>query len=70
MNSVFLDLGRNRILTAGCIGTTNEVICICEKSKVGNNFTDMICIHNYDYDGYITIDRIKLIVDWFSAKKA
>lgn len=69
MNSVQYDLGRGKYLNAGCVGTPNETIFICEKSKVGEHYTDLICIHNFDYHGYITIERVQALLDWFNAGK-
>ena len=62
-NSHTYDIGRNRFLSAGSIGTPNEMIFLCERDeKEPSIITDLICIHNYDYDGYMTEEKlIKLI---------
>ena len=64
-NQLKLSLGRNRFLSAMCIGQGNEAIFICEKSEVGEHYTDLICVHNRDYDGFITLERLKALIDWF-----
>lgn len=63
MDSVIFDLGRRRTLSAGCIGTPNEMVFICETDeKNDKKITDSICLHNYDYDGYLTESKIKSII--------
>ena len=70
-NSLNLSLGRNRYLSAMCVGQGNEAVFICEKSKIGNHYTDLICIHNRDYDGFITMEKLKALIEWFgSGQKA
>ncbi len=53
-NVVSYDLGRNRLLYAICVGTTNEMLFIGEVDKDDISIiTDNVCIHNWDYDGKI-----------------
>ncbi len=60
-NSVTYDLGRGRHLSAGNVGTPNEMVFICATDyKDKTNITDLVCLHNYDYDGYITEEKIKI----------
>ena len=59
-NSVYYDLGRNRQLSAGNVGTPNEMLWICE--VVDKEITDLICIHNWDYDGPLTIEKVKTLI--------
>ena len=54
------DLGRNRYLSLGSVGTPNEMLFITERN--GTNVTDIICLHNYDYDGYLTQDKLHRII--------
>lgn len=62
-NSVTYDLGRNRFLSAGSVGTPNEMIFIYEiNPKDNNKVTDSICLHNYDYDGYLTEKRVLSLI--------
>lgn len=63
-NSVIYDLGRNRYLSAGDVGTPNEMVFICETdAKDKNKITDTICLHNYDYDGFITEEKVKALIE-------
>lgn len=63
MNSLIYDLGRNRHLSIGCVGTPNEMIFICQQEKDSPNETsDLICLKNFDYDGYSTIEDVKNII--------
>lgn len=68
MNTLVYDLGRRRSINLCCLGQGNEFIYLCEKSRVGEHYTDLVCIHNYDYDGFITIERLKALIDWFGVK--
>ena len=63
MNSLIYDLGRNRQLSIGCLGNPNEMVFICQidmsdKRKI----TDVVVLRNFDYDGFITIDGVKNII--------
>lgn len=63
MNSLIYDLGRNRQLSIGELGNPNEVMFICEIDKNNpKNITDLVCIHNFDYDGYLTLKKIKSLI--------
>lgn len=57
-------LTRLRFLSAMSIGYPNETIWICCKEHDGT-ISDLVCIHNYDYDGYITKDRLVALLKWF-----
>lgn len=63
-NSVFYDLGRNRHLSAGSIGTPNEMLWLCYMEDRESEFIDdLVCLHNWDYDGELTIKKVKAIID-------
>lgn len=68
IDSLIYDLGRNRILSASSAGTPNEIIWICQKSfcKGNNDITDIICLHNWDYDGYMTKRRLGKLIKAFT----
>lgn len=69
-NSLDYDLGRNRTLTVGSLGTPNEIICVTEKDiEVPHKITDIIVIRNYDYDGYTSLEDIKQIIKVFIGNK-
>jgi len=62
-NALIYQLGRNRRLSIGCIGTPNEMLFICEFDL--NDFrktTDLVCLHNYDYDGYLTKEKLENLI--------
>ena len=62
-NSVTYDLGRNRHLSASCVGTPNEMVCIYKSDEKNYRIIhDIITLHNYDYDGYLTEERVKLFI--------
>jgi hypothetical protein len=57
------NLGRGRHLSFYEIGTPNEFVFICETDpQVENNITESICLHNFDYDGYLTEERAKELI--------
>ena len=62
-NSVIYDLGRNRHLSAGCVGEPNEMIWICYmEDRDSEHIDDLVCVHNYDYDGLISLEKVKLLI--------
>jgi len=57
------DLGRNRQLSFGCIDSPNEIIYICHINKDDSKrIDDLVCVHNYDYDGYITKEKLNKLI--------
>jgi hypothetical protein len=62
-NAITYDLGRRRNLSASCVGTPNEIVFICEiDPQDKRKITDLVCVHNYDYDGYLTLEKINLLI--------
>ncbi len=62
-NALIYNLGRNRHLSIGSVGTPNETLYICESDKYDYRIkTDLVCLHNYDYDGYLSISKLKNII--------
>ena len=62
-NSHIFKLGRHRHISIGDTGTPNEMMFICETSEQEEKkITDLVCLHNYDYDGYITIEYVENII--------
>jgi hypothetical protein len=61
------DLGRNRYISLSSLGTPNEMIFLCykEDSDETTGTDDLINLHNFDYDGYITFKRLKQICNTF-----
>lgn len=57
------DLGRYRELSIQNLGTPNEMVFICEvDADDETEITDLVCVHNYDFDGYLTLDKIKMLI--------
>ena len=65
-NIIVFDVGRRRHLSLGSLGTPNEMMYLCE-TNLGDDkqIDDLICIHNYDYDGYLTEDKLGLLISFF-----
>lgn len=62
-NAHIYKLGRHRHISIQCVGTPNEMMYICETSdQKEKKITDLVCLHNYDYDGFITEEKIKNII--------
>lgn len=60
-NSLIYDLGRKRRLCASNLGTPNEMLFISEM-KNEHTITDLICLHNWDFDGWLSISKVKAII--------
>jgi hypothetical protein len=60
-SNMILDLGRDRHLSIGNLGTPNEMMFICQSDK-DNNVSDLVCVHNYDYDGFLTAKKLKFLI--------
>ncbi len=62
-NSYTLDIGRNRIVSVGNVGTPNEMIWLCQiNDKDKNKIDDLICLRNYDYDGYTPVHTFQNLI--------
>lgn len=62
--TVTYSIGRKRYLSATSVGQGNESLWLGHKDA-NNAFTDLICIHNRDYDGFLTIEKLKALIEWF-----
>lgn len=63
-NAHIYKLGRHRQLSIGSVGTPNEMLWITVTSDQSEKeVTDAICLHNYDYDGYLTKEKITTLID-------
>lgn len=66
-DSLTYDLGRNRQLSISCVGTPNETLWITQSDRKDyRKIDDLVCLHNWDYDKYITIDKLKQIISGIS----
>ena len=62
-NSLTYELGRCRCLGASAVGTPNEMMFIYEHSEEDSrNITDIITIHNYDYNGYMSKEKLTKLI--------
>ena len=61
--SLTYDLGRHRQLSFGSIQTPNEMLYIYElDDKDPRKITDLVCLRNFDYDGYTSVEQIKELI--------
>lgn len=62
---LIFDLPNNRQLSLGNVGTPNEMLLCITQSDYDDNkkITDVVTLHNYDYHGYLSIYRLKTIID-------
>lgn len=58
--NVVYDLTNGRQLSATCVGNPNEMLFLNDINN--GRITDVIPIHNYDYDGYLTEEKLKAIL--------
>jgi hypothetical protein len=59
----WLSVGRDREISVSCIGTPNEMMVLNEKE--GFRLT-CIVIHNYDYDGFLTEQKLDALISVFN----
>ncbi len=63
LNSIFLKVGRNRIVSVGNVGTPNEMIWLCQVNATNDKIIDdLICLRNYDYDGYTPVHTLQNLI--------
>jgi hypothetical protein len=63
-NILIFKLPHNRNLSLSSIGTPNEMLAICQLNYDNpNEITDIVTLHNYDYHGYLSIYKLKNIID-------
>src|SRR6478672_4986348 len=63
-NSLIKKIGRNRIISIGNVGTPNEMIWLCEVNATDDKtIDDLVCIRNFDYDGYTMVHTLQNICD-------
>ena len=49
-----------------CLGTPNESVWLCYKGDEGSTEIDnLICMHNCDYDGKLTKEKVKYLIEYF-----
>ena len=63
MNSFIKNIGRNRHISIGCIGTPNLMVFLCETDREDyRKVNDLICLHNWDYDGELYVHQLQNII--------
>jgi len=63
-NIFTLDVGRRRYISIGSLATPNEMVFLNQRDDNGS-ITDLICVHNFDYDGYLTGEKLDAIIAIF-----
>lgn len=62
-DALLYQLGRNRHISAGCVGTPNEMLWLCQQDdKDPRITTDLVCLHNWDYDKEMTEEKLTLLI--------
>ena len=63
---LFFELSRRRIITVGCAETHNEMLFMSKRNDIDDKITeDCICLHNYDYDGFLTEEKLEKLLSFF-----
>lgn len=63
LNSFIKNIGRNRHISIGCVGTPNLMVFLCETDREDHRkVNDLICLHNWDYDGEIYLHQLQDII--------
>jgi len=66
-NSLTLDLGRNRYLSLSDLDNCNCMLYLCERDEeYENEVTDIINLHNWDYDKELTVEKLENILKIFN----
>lgn len=56
-NSLILDIGRGRELSIGDVENCNQMMYVYKRD--GDAITDIVCLHNYDYDGWLYLHQLQ-----------
>lgn len=69
LKSLIFDIGRRRQISIGCLGTPNEVMYIYEINFSNpQEIDDLVCLWNYDFDGYLTLEKLTVLLSFFGKK--
>jgi len=66
---IYIDLDRNRQLSMSCLGTPNEFLSLCEVDYNKKLITNVVVLHNYDYDGPLFLHKIQNIYHSITSKE-
>lgn len=58
-DSKTLDIGRRRLLSIGSVEDCNQMMFI--QSIHNDKITDLVCVHNYDYNGWLHLHQLQNI---------
>lgn len=64
-NPLMFNLGRGRELNISGLGTGNEMMWLCAREDE-EGYSDLVCLHNSDYNGRLTKEAVEGIIRWFS----
>lgn len=63
-NAHIYHLGRCRHISISNVGTPNEMMWICATSEQNEkDVTELICLHNWDYDGKLTKKKVVTLLN-------
>ena len=66
-DNMIYKLPRYRQLSISSAGTPNEIMVINDINKDNPNIIEnIIVLHNYDYDGYLSESRLNDLIKWFN----
>ena len=66
---LFIDLGKTRRIIISSLGTNAESMYIAqlkESELKDSKVTDIVCVHSHDYDGLLTIQKVKNLMTLIS----
>jgi len=63
-NLFVLSVGRYRKIKIASLNTTNEVVFISQLDY-NERKEDLVCLHNFDYDGYFTEEKLANLLSLF-----
>ena len=69
-NNLNYDLGRFRQLSLSSIETPCEMMFITQiDDENPKKITDLVVLHNYDYDGYLTFEKVESLINLLAPKE-
>jgi hypothetical protein len=66
MRSMCYDIGRDRNISIGCIGEPNEMMFLVYRDSEDPRKAEVITLWNYDYDGYLSIEKVQQLLTFFT----
>jgi len=68
-NTLIYDLDRRRHLSVADLGGPNEFMYLCEvDDENSKEINDLVCVHNYDYDGKLSMEKVKGLISCITAR--